>query len=181
MKKGVICAFWVFLLGCIACNTNKPQPQEWDGLAYTHYPQLVFGKTTSPDAIIQEEKKIGGALESNTIVSQEASLRALIFNNYSIQGLSKRAYYLQNDRLTEVIQLVEPLSLVIEYKDAQSEPKLNPLFERWAKHEGFNIIKYRVKDFLLLNESAKLQLIVVPAQFAGNSRIFAEMHYLPVA
>lgn len=181
MKKLLFFLWSVVLFALVGCQGNKPQSNEWDGQPYAQLPQMSFGQKTSINELVQKEKGWGGTLESDTPDPNNPSTHFLVFTGYPNSGIYKRAYYLKQEQISEAIQLIRPLDLVIEYKVAKDEPTLNPLFEKWARSLGYNLIRSRIKDIVLMNESAKLQMIAVPAQIGGQGEVFAEIHYMPMA
>lgn len=127
---GLLPIFLWILLGCGQPTPKEKKDSAWKNESYGELPQLEFGKQAQ--SIIEKELLLGCKLESNTT---EGNGRSIIFSNYPNKGLVKRLYFLKEEQLVEVVQLIAPYSEVIDYqKDATefSRPSLSSGLSIWG-------------------------------------------------
>lgn len=170
---GLLPIFLWILLGCGQPTPKEKKDSAWKNESYGELPQLEFGKQAQ--SIIEKELLLGCKLESNTT---EGNGRSIIFSNYSNKGLVKRLYFLKEEQLVEVVQLIAPYSEVIDYQKDATEFSLTPKFEQWAIDMGFGLRRFRGKDYYLMNQEKKIDLSVLPAQLTLDGVIYAEMHFM---
>lgn len=160
------------LSGCKRATQEPKLPQdEWADCAFVTLPQLAFGR--SVEEVKKHERPTGAVLSKEEF---EGDGYSLLYTEYPHRGLVVRKYFFQHDRLVEVIQLIQPLSDVIDYNGSDSFT-LTSKFVGWATHEGFTFFHSRIRDYYILNEEKHLQLIVLPAQIGGQGALYAEMHF----